>query len=85
MTDTVRTSLEWGASATIEAEAAEFIGATRHERTDARNAQRDGHRPRVVSTLAGDVELGIPKLRHGSFFPNLLERRRRIDRPSMRW
>ena len=35
---------------------------------------------RVLSTPAGDVELGIPKLREGSFFPSLLERRRRIDR-----
>ena len=40
---------------------------------------RNGHRPRVLSTKAGDLELGIPKLRKGSFFPSLLEPRRRID------
>ena len=41
--------------------------------------QRNGYRDRLVTTAAGDVELGIPKLRAGSFFPSLLERRRRID------
>jgi transposase-like protein len=42
--------------------------------------QRNGRRPKVLSTPAGDVELGIPKLRHDSFFPELLEPRRRIDK-----
>lgn len=80
MTDTIRTSLEWVLQQLIEAEATAFIGAGPHERTDARVAQRNGHRPRLLSTPAGDVELEIPKLRQGSFFPSLLERRRRIDR-----
>ncbi len=80
MTDTIRTSLEWVLQQLIEAEATAFIGAHRHERTDSRTTQRNGHRPKLLSTPAGDVELGIPKLRQGSFFPSLLERRRRIDR-----
>ena len=42
--------------------------------------QRNGHRPKLLSTPAGDVEVGIPKLRTGSFFPELLEPRRRVDR-----
>ena len=41
--------------------------------------QRNGHRTRMLSTTAGDLELRIPKLRTGSFFPSLLERRRRVD------
>ena len=41
--------------------------------------QRNGHRPRALTTKAGDVELRIPKLRKGSFFPVILEPRRRID------
>lgn len=41
---------------------------------------RNGHRPKAVSTNAGDVEVAIPKLRARSFFPSLLERRRRIDK-----
>ena len=80
MTDKIRSSLEWVLQQLIEAEATAFIGAARHERTDTRIAQRNGHRPRLLSTPAGDVELGIPKLREGAFFPSLLERRRRIDR-----
>ena len=80
MTDTIRASLEWILQQLIEAEATAVIGARPHERTNTRITQRNGHRPKVVSTTAGDVELAIPKLREGSFFPSLLERRRRIDR-----
>ena len=65
--------------ALIEAELTAVIGAGPHERTETRVAQRNGHRPRVLSTTAGDLELRIPKLRTGSFFPSLLERRRRVD------
>jgi putative transposase len=80
MSDTIRTSLEWILQQLIEAEATAVIGAAPHERTETRTTQRNGHRPKLVSTAAGDVELAIPKLRRGSFFPSLLERRRRIDR-----
>ena len=80
MTDTIRTSLAWVLQQLIEAELSATIGAQPHERTDGRTAQRNGHRPKLVSTAAGDLELQIPKLRTGSFFPSLLERRRRIDR-----
>jgi putative transposase len=66
--------------ALIEAEAAQQIGAGRYERTEARTTHRNGTRARLLSTKAGDVELRIPKLREGSFFPALLEPRRRIDR-----
>jgi putative transposase len=65
--------------ALIEAELTSVIGAERHERSDARVAQRNGHRPKTITTSAGDLELRIPKLRTGSFFPSLLERRRRVD------
>ena len=64
----------------IEAELTATIGAYPGERTSERVTQRNGHRPKLVSTPAGDVELGIPKLRQGSFFPELLEPRRRIDK-----
>jgi len=80
MTDTIRASLEWILQQLIETEATAFIGAAPFERSQARVAQRNGHRPRLLSTPAGDVELEIPKLRQGSFYPSLLERRRRIDR-----
>jgi putative transposase len=65
--------------ALIEAELTAVIGAGPHERTETRLAQRNGHRPRTLTTTAGDLELRIPKLRSGSLFPSLLERRRRVD------
>ena len=63
----------------IEAEATARIGAQWNEHTDSRTALRNGHRARTLTTQAGDLDLAIPKLRSGSFFPSLLERRRRID------
>lgn len=69
-----------GLQALIEAEATEKIGAGRYERSSERATERNGHRPKTVATTSGDVEVQIPKLRAGSFFPALLERRRRIDK-----
>ncbi|MET7885552.1 IS256 family transposase [Streptomyces avermitilis] len=63
----------------IEAEAAAKIGAEWNEHTDTRTNYRNGHRAKTLTTQAGDLDLAIPKLRSGSFFPCLLERRRRID------
>ena len=78
-TDLVRELAQWALQALIEAEASEKIGAEPWERSGERTNHRNGHRPRVLSTKAGDLHLGIPKLRKGSFFPELLEPRRRID------
>jgi len=64
----------------IEAEVTARLGAGRWERSEERSGTRNGSRPRTVSTPAGDVEVKIPKLRKGSFFPDLLEPRRRVDR-----
>lgn len=69
-----------GMQALIEAEVTETIGAGRYERSEGRSVHRNGHRTKTVATTAGDVEVKIPKLRSGSFFPSLLERRRRIDK-----
>ena len=78
--DTVREALRLVLQELIELEASEVIGAARYERSDERTTHRNGSRTRLLSTKAGDVELHIPKLREGSFFPALLEPRRRIDR-----
>ena len=80
LTERIRTSLTWVLQQLIEAELTATIGAGVHERTESRSAMRNGHRPKLVMSAAGDLELQIPKLREGSFFPSLLERRRRIDR-----
>lgn len=79
-TDTLREAMRLVLQELIELEASQAIGATRYERTDERTTHRNGSRSRLLSTKAGDVELHIPKLREGSFFPALLEPRRRIDR-----
>ena len=78
--DVVRQGVALMLQALIDAEATARIGADRFERTDTRTTQRNGTRDRLLSTKAGDVDLKIPKLRQGSFFPSILERRRRIDR-----
>jgi hypothetical protein len=77
--DRIRQAAQTIYQALIEAELTAVIGAAPHERNPDRLAQRNGHRPRVLATTAGDLELRIPKLRAGSFFPSLLERRRRVD------
>jgi putative transposase len=77
--DVIRQLAEWALQQLIEAQASEVIGAGRYERTDERVTERNGHRPRLLSTKAGDLNLKIPKLREGSFFPAVLEPRRRID------
>jgi putative transposase len=77
--DLIRESVRVVMQELIEAEATERIGAAPYERTESRVTERNGHRSRVLSTKAGDVDLRIPKLRNGSFFPTILEPRRRID------
>src|SRR6476661_3170462 len=78
--DLVRDSVRVVLQELIELEASERIGAGKYERTEGRTTERNGARPRLLSTRAGDVQLRIPKLRKGSFFPSILEPRRRIDR-----
>ena len=77
--DRIRVAAQNMYQALIDAEAEGVIGAGVWERSQARTTTRNGSRPRVLSTTAGDLHLRIPKLRQGSFFPSLLERRRRID------
>jgi putative transposase len=77
--DLIRESVRVALQELIELEATERIGAAPYERSEDRTAERNGHRTRPLTTKAGDVELRIPKLRKGSFFPIILEPRRRID------
>jgi putative transposase len=68
----------------IETEASQNIGADRCERIESRVTDRNGSRPRLLSSQAGDVQLKIPKLRKGSFLPVVMEPRRRRERASGR-
>jgi putative transposase len=78
--DFLRESLAWVVQELIEAEVSELVGAQRGERAPAeRLTHRNGYRPRPWQTRAGELELAIPKLRRGSYFPSFLEPRRRSE------
>src|SRR5215207_7295804 len=77
--DPLRQIVRWAVQELMEAEVAAQIGAGRYERTDERSTQRNGYRPRPWDTRVGSLELQIPKLRQGSYFPSWLEPRRRAE------
>ena len=60
----------------MELEVQALTGAGYGERSRDRLAQRNGYRERLWETRAGTIELDIPKLRKGSYFPSFLEPRR---------
>ena len=76
----VRQLVQRGYQEFIDAGAATHIGAGPHERTRERKNQRNGSRKRTLATQAGDITIALPKLRSGSYYPEFVERRRRIDR-----
>lgn len=57
-------------------EVTSLIGAGPHERTEDRKGYRNGSRSRVFKTRVGEVDLAIPKLREGNYFPSFLTPRR---------
>jgi putative transposase len=77
--DFLRELLRLIAQFLIDTEATEKIGAERYERTQERTTQQNSYRRREWDTWLGTVERKIPKLRQGSFFPSLLEPRRRAE------
>jgi putative transposase len=66
--------------ALMEMEVEEHIGASRHERAEGRSGHRNGYRERIWDTRAGAIELKVPRVRDSSYFPSLLEPRRRAER-----
>ena len=77
--DVVRESVAWVAAEIMDAEVANQVGAELGEVTAERVTQRNGYRPRPWDTRAGEIELRIPKLRSGSYFPSFLHPRRRAE------
>jgi putative transposase len=78
--DFLRELLSWVVQQLMEAEVSELVGAARGERApEERLTQRNGYRARPWATRAGELELAIPKLRRGSYFPSFLEPRRRSE------
>jgi transposase-like protein len=78
--DFLREGVRVLAQALMEVEVSGQIGAAHSQRTPDRVAWRNGYRPRDWDTRVGTVELQVPKLRAGSYFPSLLEPRRRAER-----
>jgi putative transposase len=78
--DLLRAMVSTFAEALMGAEADAVCGAAFGERSSERTNTRNGYRAREWDTRAGSIELAIPKLRQGSYFPDwLLERRRRAE------
>ena len=78
--DLLRAMVTTFAEALMGAEADAVCGAPFGERSEERTNTRNGYRRRGWDTRAGSIELAIPKLRQGSYFPDwLLERRRRAE------
>ena len=77
--DPLREIVRWAVQELMEAEVSAQIGAGRYERSDERVTQRNGYRPRTWDTRVGSLELQIPKLRQGSYWPSWLEPRRRAE------
>jgi putative transposase len=66
--------------ALMEMEVEQHVGAAPHERSPARTGQRNGYRERSWDTRVGTVELKVPRVRDSSYFPSLLEPRRKAER-----
>ena len=80
--DLIRDAVQLVLQELIEVEATEHIGAARYERSDTRVTERNGSRPRLLTTQAGDVGLRIPKLRKGSFNPSISPAMSCADQPA---
>ena len=78
--DLLREMIGFAAQRLMELEVEGLTGAAYGEKTPERLAQRNGFRDRTWETRAGTVELRIPKLRRGSYFPAFLEPRRLAEK-----
>src|SRR3954454_11742753 len=63
--------------ALMEVEVSQHLGAERYERSGERTGQRNGYREREWDTRVGTLDLRVPRVREGGYFPSLLEPRRR--------
>ena len=77
--DVLREGLAFFVRELMEAEVSSQIGADLHEKAPERITHRNGYRERAWNTRAGEIELAIPRLRSGSYFPSFLEPRSRSE------
>ena len=78
--DFLRQGIQLLSQMLMELEVEQQVGASKHERTPERKNYRNGHRQRTWKTRVGEIDLAIPKLRKGSYFPSLLEPRRPTEK-----
>ena len=78
--DFLREGVRTLSQALMELEVTQHIGAERYERTAERKGQRNGYRQRTWDTRVGTIELKVPRVRDGSFYPSLLDPRKRAER-----
>jgi transposase-like protein len=78
--DFLRDGVRVLSEALMELEVTQYVGADRHERTPERTGQRNGYREREWDTRVGTIELRVPRVRDGGYFPSLLDPRRRAER-----
>jgi putative transposase len=78
--DTLREGVRVLTQALLELEVAQHLGAERYQRSPERQGERNGYRERTWDTRVGTLELRVPRVRDGSFFPSLLEPRKRAER-----
>jgi transposase-like protein len=77
--DFLREGMQAMGQALMELEVSQHLGAEKHERTVERTGQRNGYRERQWDTRVGSLALKVPRVRDGSFFPSLLEPRKRAE------
>lgn len=78
--DFLREGVRVLSQALMELEVTQHVGAERHARTPERTGQRNGYRERRWDTRVGTIDLQVPRVRDGGYFPALLEPRRRAER-----
>jgi putative transposase len=78
--DFLREGVRVLSQAIMELEVTQHLGAERYERTTERQGQRNGYRERQWDTRVGTIELKVPRVRDTSFFPSLLDPRKRAER-----
>ena len=79
-TDFLREGVRALAEALMELEVSQHLGAEKHERSEERRGYRNGYRERAWDTRVGTLQVKVPRVRDGSYFPRLLEPRKRAER-----